>query len=238
MIGVTLASPAMLTLATEAIRRFRDMTGLPSVMICPPDDRGAHMWKLRIPELVPHGPICYYDADWWMIRPADPRKLLHPGTFTAVKDVGVWNRQTFAFQDTATLGIERDLYFNSGFFVCDTREPRILDAFARAQELSRTTRVADFGEQSWLNAGVQDKALLWLVGNEWNTGPWAWQAGLDKSPCVQPIGLHAFGVPHADQKLQYLLAGERLLSNRHVPDLSTYNARHFPVARAACGPPA
>lgn len=225
MIGVTLASPAMLSLATEAVRRFRDQTGLPSVMLCPPNDRAAHMWKLVIPDMVERGPICYYDADWWMIRPGDPRGLLVPGAISAVADVGVYNRQTFAFSDTASLQLRRELYFNSGFFVCDTSDVVVRNAFRCAATLSLSERVADFGEQSYLNAGAQRMARVNLVGKEWNSGPWAWQAGLDESPCVQPIGLHAFGVPHAEAKLNYLLAGERILSSRHVPDMSAYDSR-------------
>ena len=80
----------------------------------------------------------------------------------------------------------------------------------------------DFGEQSFLNYGFQSRSEVTLIDREWNFGPWAYLAGLEKELCRNPITLHAFGVPHCDGKLEFLRRWEAALSSRYIPDLSTY----------------
>lgn len=221
ILGVTLASPAFLDLAVEAVRRWRDMTGEECIIITPPEDAAAHMVKLRIPQLVRPGPICFFDADLWFLRPCKPWELLSDG-FIAVKDCGVRNPSTFAFSDCQTLRIDPDRYFNSGFFVCDTSRDGVRSAFAIALNLAVQRRaVKDFGEQSYLNAGVQRVSTFHAAPDEWNVGPWAGIAGLQDTLPARPIGLHALGVP-GHLKRERLELWERAFSPGLAPDLKPY----------------
>lgn len=221
ILGVTLASPAFLDLATEAVRRWRDMTGEECVVIVPPDDDGAHMVKLRIPELVRLGPVCFFDADLWFMRPCKPWELLTRG-FSGVVDCGVHHPATFAHSDCRTLKIDPSRYFNSGFFVCDTSLEPVRRAFAVALNLAIQRRaVKDFGEQSYLNAGVQRASSFSAAPSAWNVGPWAGIAGLQDTLPSRPIGLHALGVP-GNLKRERLELWERAFSPGLAPDLKPY----------------
>lgn len=222
ILGVTLASPAFLDLAVEAVKHWRDATGQECIILTPPDDAAAHMVKLRIPELVRPGPICFFDADLWFLRPCEPWKLLKPGHFSAVHDVGVSNSNTFAFSDCKTLGIGSQKYFNSGFFVCDTSEAAIKKAFLAAQFLAMTKKVKDFGEQSYLNKAAQEEAAVSLVDPAWNVGPWAAIAGLVPSIPGEIIGLHALGIP-GHLKRERLELWKSAFHPSLAPDLKPYN---------------
>lgn len=222
ILGVTVATPAFLDLAVEATRRWSAMTQQHATILVPPTNEGAYHWKLLLPQLVRPGPVCYFDADLWFIRPCDPLELLRPGGISGVQDVGIENPATFAFADCGSLGLDRTQYINSGFFVCDTADPKIVAAFAAAEQMSLwKTRVADFGEQSYLNAGIQRNCGVHLVDMTWNFGPWAGLAGLcDKVPS-RPNTIHALGVP-LPLKRERLALWESAFSPGIAPDLGKY----------------
>lgn len=225
ILGVCMASPSSLDLAADAMRRWWGATGCDAVLICPPLDGGkVYLQKLRLPELVRPGPVCFFDADLWFQRPVRPWDYLAPGAFCAVLDPGRHNTDTFSHSDSKALGMDPDKYFNSGIFVCDTSQDCVRDAFNHALWLSgnRNTPVNDFGEQSFLNAGVQKFCRFTALPHEWNVGPWCAIAGMEPTIPARPLALHAMGVP-GHCKRERLDLWERAFAPDLAPDMSTYN---------------
>lgn len=225
ILGVTLATPAFYDLAVEAMKRWTLFTGQAGVILTGPEGPDAHWEKLRIPQMLPDQDICFFDADLWFQRPCRPWEILAsaPNCFHAMPDPGIANKHTFAHADCAAFKLDPDCYFNSGIFLCNTNTAAYAFDEAIKIQHSRAARkkLADFGEQTALNFGVQRTMHFHPLPPEWNVGPWLGIAGLQPSLPGQPIALHAMGCP-AGIKRERLELWERAFSPSLAPDLAAY----------------
>jgi hypothetical protein len=219
-IGVTIVTPGYEELAAEAVRRFKRFTGLP-VLVIEADTKHGFEMKLRLPELVPHGPTTiFFDADWWMLRPGEcPLPRGHE--FMAVPDPQAHDEGSFCRQDAQTMFLDEGHYFNSGFMVFNAAnfEP----AFANLREQRATRKelvLKDTTDQSWINFAVETYGFFKPLPLEWNFYPLAWTWGCVRQFPGNVIGLHAAGVP-LPQKLGFLQRWAAVLSDQTKPLLET-----------------
>jgi len=223
MIGVTITnqSPDYFALACESSNRFSRFTGLDSHIVTTAGD--PFEAKLRLHQQYDGRVVVFHDADLWFIRECDVSKI-NPkrSEFTARIDPGVKTQGEFWIRDCKTLGISPDLFFNSGFFVANFADKAVRSAFSIALQLYhdkrngaydyldkksrppvRRSRINDFGEQSFLNAGIQKAGVeVNDPGPRWNHMHHLYKQGaIDIPPKV--IGIHASAVP-GFEKMEYL----------------------------------
>lgn len=210
ILGVTLATPQFMEVARHAADHWHRMTGLDCVILSAASDRDAWFIKLRLPSVVARRPICFFDADLWMIQPGDVGAVLerNPGGVTAVRDPGRWDTGMFPWNDSQQFGDDPEQYFNSGWFVCDLGNEAVQEWFEAARKLHRGgAPVRDFGEQSYLNAAIRLSGVpLVHAPRAWNAHP----GGIDSPLSI--IGLHAMGIPVC-HKVQALKNWERALEH-------------------------
>lgn len=168
MIGVTVSTPQYAALAAEAVRRWKLFTGLPvKVIRCA--DSAAYARKLRLDKLMPRERCVFFDADWWLIRPLE---LPWDGSgWMAAHDAGVFHPGAFCQGDSDKLGLDKSLYFNSGFFAWDNGNAQHRAVFVRARRAERAARrmIDDWGDQTLLNLGVQRAGVpLSLLPSSYN----------------------------------------------------------------------
>ena len=168
MIGVTITSPKFSKLAEEARERFMRFTGLNCVVVHTQSE-GNYAAKLELPKMF-NQTVVYFDADLWFIRKADLGAFNEQPEFLAVQDPGVHDPTHFPFHDSRKLGMDVLKYFNSGFFIFNSRHK---EAFDIAQKAMVQYKLKDFGEQSYLNYGVQNTTTVKLISNTYNYIPLA-----------------------------------------------------------------
>lgn len=163
MIGVTVRTPKYAALSEQAVARFKRYTGL-KVKVIECDDSQAFQTKLEIDRQAPRTRCIHFDADWWALRQLDVAGWTG-STWLAVHDAGVFHPGAFCKADSEALGLEKSLYFNSGFFAWDNANAQHRRAFRQARTLAfdiergAVAPLHDFGEQSLLNAGVQQAGV-------------------------------------------------------------------------------
>lgn len=170
-----------------------------------------------------------HDVDLrWMDRRHQFYAVMDPGVNdvadASIKVAGAWARS-----DCEVLGINPNKYFNGGLWVANFRHDSHRVAFAHARQLYQDKingvfnydkdvskpgdiltftqtkcRIGDYGEQSFLNAGVQRAGIeidpLLMSYNYWHM---AYKGGLVDAVPYRVIGLHAAGYALQD-KLQHL----------------------------------
>lgn len=203
MIGVTLSSPGFELLAEEARKRFMRHTGLQCVVVhtLTPQNYAA---KLELPSMF-NQTVVWFDADLWFIRDVDLREFNEREEFFAVLDPGIHDLSHFPLHDSRLLGLDHLKYFNSGFFIWNSRHRLIFDE-ARRVMATEVHRLKDFGEQSALNAGVQRRGKIELLPSTYNYMPFAElhnMRGLVKQRTPFTVHAAGYGTEHKLAALQY-----------------------------------
>ena len=222
LLGVTIITPAYEEIGHEAARRWHRFTGIPAMIFSAPSEKDAYRLKLRLPEFIPAAPVCYFDADYWLLRPLDIPDLVakvEKHALLAVVDPGTQDPAGFVAKDCAAYGMDPTRYFNSGFWVADFSRDQITHAFANALEALDHRQWADYGDQSAWNYGLQNYHVHGLAL------PWRYNFFLhavthgycDHIP-AEVIGLHAAGVSKG-KKREHLTEWAKMLSYpvKHLP---------------------
>ena len=222
LLGVTIITPAYQEIGAEAARRWHQFTGMPVMILSAPSEKDAYRLKLRLPEFLPATPVCYFDADYWLLRPLDIPDLVakvEKHALLAVVDPGTQDPAGFVARDCHWHGIDPSRYFNSGFWVADFSRDQITHAFAHALESLDDRQWADYGDQSAWNYGLQKYhvhglALSWRH----NFFLHAVTHGYCSYIPAEVIGLHAAGVSRG-KKREHLTEWAKMLSYpvKHLP---------------------
>ena len=230
MIAVTIATPDYMHLASEQALSMSSHSGLMTHLILIPEARfeEAVAVKLELQRTFRGNTVLFFDADWRAIRPVDVgmlEKLSGAGKFVACQDPGIFDPAAFPAPDCKVFGIERLKYFNSGFWVANFANERHVLAFEKARELyeeskrGRWKEIRDYGEQSYLNAGVQMAGVeIELLPDRWNFFYHAFRWGAVAHIPRNIIGLHAAG-SKLPEKMPVLNAQEMLFGMRMHDDV-------------------
>lgn len=228
-IGATIISTSYKRLGDEAVRRFKKHTGLPvKVIRC--RDSSAFEAKLNLDNLTQRGPVVFFDADLWIIRPWE---VTFGPDFGAVHDPMVFHGCETAFpaRDCETLGLDKHRYVNSGLMVMDFSQRAHRQVFQHARRSWKRlqagrTKAIDTTDQAHINVGIQKvnppQAMLPTVLNtylravEWGVLPFI-PRGI--------VGLHAAGIKRG--KLSHLTMAEKLFSGDcHPMQQEAVNFQH------------
>lgn len=173
-VGVTLSTPSYRPLAVEAAARWRRHTGLPCLVIDAEDGPEAYGAKFLISLLGPVK-VCFFDADWWLVRRPPIEFLWRDGRARAVSDPGVGNPECFVHRDCVHWSIPFAAYFNTGFFAVDlnlaTHRLLFEEAWRIAAEIATGELPAprDSTEQSILNlAAIRARTEVEFLSSQWN----------------------------------------------------------------------
>ena len=173
LLGVTVSTPKYAALAKEAVRRVEHFIRIPTQVI-EAEDADGFATKLALDRLCPSTRILFFDADWWALRPMDFSGY-NGAAWMAVHDPGVFHPKAFPVHDCPLLSLAPELYFNSGFFLFDNSRAAHRKVFTTARQIEhdifagKQAPVHDFGDQSFLNAGVQrNKVPLELLPFSYN----------------------------------------------------------------------
>ncbi len=203
-LGVTIISPSYQEAGAEAVRRWKQYTGNP-VLVIHAEAEPAFSVKLHLDELCPARPIVFFDADLWLLRPL-PFEQLDPVMWSAVGDPGVWNPGAFPHSDCRSFDLDSTRYFNSGLMALDLGNMDHRAIFSAAREKlkqvhsGKAEKPVDWTDQFFLNAAFQASNLpLHLLPFAWNFYRFAVQEGSFPHIPRDIIGLHAAGVPVAEK---------------------------------------
>jgi hypothetical protein len=202
MIGVIITNKEYLPLAQLAADRFNHFTGLPYILI-KLNGKAPHIDKLRVHDYIPDTKTCVViDSDLHFVRRCNLLEFKDRKEFIAVKDVIEHNTEECLFvKDCRLHGINRSLFFNSGFFIWNHRHKGILKD---AENLSQTLKVSDWGEQTVLNLAVQRSgADIKLISSNYNSMK-IFEDRKTKQSERDSFAIHAAGIAGASNKLAYL----------------------------------
>lgn len=200
MIGVTVVTPAYKHLEKEAVKRFREFTGLSVQVIRCKDDQGFFA-KLELDRECPRTRIVFFDVDYWLLRPMHPQQWC-PMSWVAVQDSAVYNPHAFPHTDCESHQLDKRRYFNSGMFTCNLAVDQHRQVFQEARKLRK--RVAskkdpapvDVTDQYYLNAAVQKiNPSTGLMPTRFNFYKKASDWGQLPYIPREIVGLHAAGEP-------------------------------------------
>lgn len=155
MIGVTVRKgKEFRSLSEKAVSLFKKNTGIKNVVIIDIEEDSPYMAKLLLPSMLKQT-FVFFDADLWFINEVDLFQFDNKQEFFAVKDIGRHRQEDFPRKDCYWNGIDAEDYVNTGFFIGNGRDQLTEKAFNYAIGLSNKVKVKDFGEQSYLNIGLQ-----------------------------------------------------------------------------------
>lgn len=203
MIGVTIANKPYMPLAIEAGKRFNRHTGLPYVIVSV-NDKKPYMNKLRLHTMFSQT-VVFFDSDLWFVQDCDLSHLNEKKEFIAVKDILETNDENTCIfiNDCKTHGINRSLYFNTGFYIWNNNHKEIIE---EASRLSKVLKVTDFGEQSLLNIAVQRSGCdIMFLEREYNMFK-HFELDRQKEKILNSFAIHGTGEAGAENKLAYLKA--------------------------------
>jgi lipopolysaccharide biosynthesis glycosyltransferase len=198
-IGVCVTNDAFLSLAQEAIERFRSFSGLPSILVQTNKVRTSNVYlaKLQVPELVSQDVrIVQFDADAFMVRKFEGFSDFDPDHFYAALDPGRFAYGNHPMNDSIALKMDIRRYFNSGVLIYGNNK-KARSVFKRAVELFIEHRkvgdVKDFGEQSFLVKSIQEQnGYFEEMDTRFNYIPFAYATGFGPNE-QEPIFVHAAG---------------------------------------------
>lgn len=218
VIGCTIITPGYETLGFEAVRRFKAMTGLDTVILFS-ESRG-YFKKLDLPELLGPVTVIYYDADLWFIRPLAPGRYVGTTRFWAVHDPSAFSDKCFTGADCLKERIAPQDYVNTGLMIWNNNLASHRAIFERARALYNYSaergikRLIDVTEQGWINLALKHTPFNKL-GLEYNYFYWLEKSGFAPPP-ENIIGLHAAGYP-LEHKFLHL---QTVLPNASFPSVS------------------
>lgn len=143
----------------------------------------------------------FMDADAWLIRPVSLDRFIGMDGAAFVPDPASAH-PTFCQNDADVFGFPRERYCNTGVFLANSADSRVIKAFDDASVLMAQKRagllprVQDVTEQSCLNAALHRNQLpTQFLPQEWNTYLHAAQQGWIDTIPAKPYAIHAAGVP-------------------------------------------
>lgn len=211
MIACTIATPNYSDLANREAEWFRKNSGLDTIVMHINREEDGYAKKLELPSLFPGQTVVFWDADYRLCRPTDFREFAVRREFFGVFDGGVHCPEVFLHKDTGVLGMQGDLYINTGFWIANFARQDHINAFAIARQLMAEKSnglhqgVRDRTEQSMLNAGLQRAGVeIQHLHPRYNFYLYGFDRGFTPSIPSRIIGLHAAGVVGAERKMAAL----------------------------------
>lgn len=220
MIGVTITTPDMLEMASEAVSRFHMFTGLEVRVFVLPQTKDVNQTSdafyhtLRLPELLgkPNTTVVFFDADWWMLRPVDLGQFNGKFAVHGVVDptIQVNAQDHFPVMDCIKHKLDPNIYLNTGFLIFNKRHYSAFRKARRWMEKGRLRDTDDFSEQTLLNMALQRGGHpIQTMDCSYNFCPYASSLVNPGDPISNsvitnnPVAIHAAGVT-SDRKLQCL----------------------------------
>jgi hypothetical protein len=233
MIAVTVVTPSYKHLEKEAVKRFKKHSGLPVQVIRVKDTEGFTA-KLELDRYCGKQRVVFFDVDFWLLRPVKFDAWDAPHWY-ATHDSAVFNPHAFPSTDCGLYKLDKLRYFNSGFFICDLRNPMHRKVFQRARQIhakvqrKKFPKPVDVTDQFYLNYAVQELGVgLNLVPLKFNYYHKASVWGQVPYIPRDIIGLHAAGYKRED-KLQALQVQEQVFKQDNL--IVCAEAYQFETAR-------
>ena len=198
-IGVTIATPAYMAMAVEAVRRWKLYSGLEAIILT--SEPGVCWWaKYDLASLLPGRQVCFFDADVHFVDHLPLDELWPDGVdLTAIADPGVHDPLAFPAPDCVNFHLDPAKYFNGGLWACDFSNPLLQAWMHHARTITLGVKAGtfprwyDFGEQTALNIAAKMTGLrLGILDPGWAFFHWAWQKGVLTHP-NRVLGVHAAG---------------------------------------------
>lgn len=217
-IGVTIATAEYMTLAVEAVRRWKEYSGLEAIILT--TDKGVCWWtKFDLAALLPGMQVCFFDADIHFVGRLPLDELWPEGIdLTATLDPGVHDPLAFPSEDCKIFKIAPDRYFNGGLWACDFRNPAVQKWLEQARAITLEVKAGtaprwyDFGEQTALNIAARSAGLnVRMLDSGWAFFHWAWRKSITPHP-DRVLGVHAAGYHGVHGKTEILSALVRAYS--------------------------
>lgn len=192
IVGCTMAGPAFMDLAIQARESFECVTGLPCVLVRTPEDKNYRSKFDLHHQFDDDQTVIFFDADTRWVKPFDHLTLTRD--FGMVPDPGRYNPAAFPMGDCARLGMNPDVYGNSGVMVFGA-EHRPL--WALCNSLWGKVKVDDFGEQTIINLAIQKLGVKRAVlSDDWNFAPVCIHSEWPQFYSPIPYVVHAMGYKH------------------------------------------
>ena len=205
IVAFTISTPGYHELAVECARRIRQFAGIDCLILTSETRENGYALKFELARLAGGRVFMFADADWWMIRHTSLDKFIGMEGAAFVPDPASAH-PTFCQNDADVLGFPRGRYCNTGFFVANSADSRVIKAFDDASVLLAQKRaglhelVQDKTEQSLLCKALHENQLpTQFLSQEWNTYLHAAQFGYISTIPGKPYALHAAGVPLHDK---------------------------------------
>ena len=215
MIAVTIATPDYADLAHEQAGHFQAHSGL-EVVILRVSKADGYAKKLELHRLFKGRTVVFFDSDYRLIRKVNLGEFNGRDEFFAAIDPGIFDKTQWPYLDSAALDMDRNAYFNSGFWIANFNRASHVAAFDCARQLYAEKRnglwsaVEDIGEQSFLNYGIQrQQVALEQLHPRWNFFIHSWRLGNIPEIPTNINGLHAAGEPLVKKKM--MLDAQELL---------------------------
>jgi len=205
IIAFTIATPGYFDLSYECARRIRQYAGIDCLILTSENRENGYALKFELARLAGGRVFMFADADWWMIRHTSLDKFIGMEGAAFVPDPASAH-PTFCQNDADVLGFPRGRYCNTGFFVANSADFRVIKAFDDASVLLAQKRaglhelVQDKTEQSFFCKALFENQLpTQFLPQEWNCYLHAAQHGHVDTIPARPYAVHAAGVPLHDK---------------------------------------
>lgn len=211
VIAYTIATPGYFELAYECARRIRQFAGIECLVLTSEDRQNGYALKFELARLAGGRVFLFADADWWAMRPFSVQEFIGMDGMAMVHDPAATHKSNqFPAIDAAALGFPPARYFNTGFFVANSMDSRVLQAFDRASVLMQEKKaglhedVTDTTEQSLFNKALFECQLpTQSLPKKYNCYYYSVPAGFIDAIPADMIAVHAAGVP-LDRKAEWL----------------------------------
>ena len=205
LLAFTIATPGYFDLAYTCAERIRKYANVDCLVLTSEDRQNGYALKFELPKLAGGRVFLFMDADAWLIRPVSLDKFIGMDGAAFVPDPAV-NFPTFCQNDADVFGFPRERYCNTGVFLANSADSRVIRAFDRAGVILAEKRaglhpsIQDTTEQSCLNAALHENQLpTQFLPQEWNCYLHAAQHGHVDTIPARPFAIHAAGIPLHDK---------------------------------------
>ena len=205
IVGFTIATPGYFDLAYECAARIRRYAGIDCLILTSEDRQKGYELKFDLPRLAGSRVFLFMDADAWLIRDVSLDRFIGMEGFAAVPDPAALH-PTFCQNDADVLNFPRERYCNTGVFLANSMDSRVIRAFDRATALLAEKRaglhplIQDVTEQSVLCKALFDEQLpTQFLPHEMNVYLHAAQYGHVDTIPARPLAVHAAGIPLHDK---------------------------------------
>jgi hypothetical protein len=198
-------------MAYECARRIRQFTGIDCLILTSEDRENGYSLKFELARLAGGRVFIFADADWWAIKPFSVQEFIGLDGMAMVRDPAATHESNqFPATDSVALGFPPSRYSNTGFFVANSQDSRVIQAFDKGHVLMQEKHaglhpgVRDSTEQSMFNKALFDCQLpTQFLPAKFNTYYYSVPAGLITSIPADMVAVHAAGVP-LERKMEWL----------------------------------